>query len=436
MGGGGNGGLKRCQSAIILSKDENKTDFGELQPTLLYVGDSEERLSLPRRDTAPCSLDVYLQSIPTVADRSKRLFRRKSCLQKAALSQKCLSVLQGEVAHASTDQLDLLVSGEATTCHVVALRSTHSKSQNALASMAHVDQADVYEQCLEKMVQEHLNHHLANAAAQNLTGDDYGFFMGDDEEEEEEEEEDDFLSCQGMLDEDDQEDDHDNDSTHSPKPSFLPDPVRHVRSVPSLIHMELHIAGGYLDKDGTSQSLSTSLVHSFSKLADKYQDKLRISLSTAAISSMNSCCHDHGPKSRGLALNLHTGKVTPVTTAVPSELDGPALEVRSARMWRDHANPELAVIHTASKNGMITIDPFQYQPKPQLDALLKVPDPVLLQVTSTSPEHESERFCNDLRRTLSFVNTVPADQVFRKKQPLRYSRSSDALNQWEPVAVA
>jgi len=54
------------------------------------------------------------------------------------------------------------------------------------------------------------------------------------------------------------------------------------------VEMELHIAGGYLDEEGTSQNLSTSIVHSFSKLADKYQGQIKISLSTAAISSMTT----------------------------------------------------------------------------------------------------------------------------------------------------
>jgi len=475
MGGGGNG-LKRCQSAIgILPKQQ---DFGELEETNLYLSSSpdavaDQRLYLPRSDTAPCSLDVYLQSIPAVADRNKQLFSHPqqdtAVLKNAASAQKCLNVLQGEVAHCSEDQTDMLVSAEATTCHVVALRSTHVNNTAALASMAHVDQADVYEHCLEKMVQEHLQHHLDKAMADE-SDDMFGFY--DDLEDDKDDE------CyekmvqenlqhhldKAMADEsddmfgfyDDLEDDEDDEcycdydeqqapdepqrcqrhNSFLPLPEFLGRPLREARSMPSMpVEMELHIAGGYLDDEGTSQGLSTSLVHSFSKLADKYQGQLRISLSTAAISSMNTT--SSGPRSRGLALNTHTGEVTSVATALPSALDGPAMELRNARLWGEQSSkPELAVIHTPELDG-ITIDPFQYQPQPQLDALLKVPDPVLLQVTSTSPQYESERFCTDLRRTLSFVNTVPAHQVFGGQQkPLVYSRSSNAMNEWEPVRVA
>jgi len=436
MGGGGNG-LKRCQSAIgILPKQQ---DFGELEETNLYLSSSpdavaDQRLYLPRSDTAPCSLDVYLQSIPAVADRNKQLFSHPqqdtAVLKNAASAQKCLNVLQGEVAHCSEDQTDMLVSAEATTCHVVALRSTHVNNTAALASMAHVDQADVYEHCLEKMVQEHLQHHLDKAMADE-SDDMFGFY--DDLEDDEDDE------CYCDYDEQQAPDEPQRCQRHNsflPLPEFLGRPLREARSMPSMpVEMELHIAGGYLDDEGTSQGLSTSLVHSFSKLADKYQGQLRISLSTAAISSMNTT--SSGPRSRGLALNTHTGEVTSVATALPSALDGPAMELRNARLWGEQSSkPELAVIHTPELDG-ITIDPFQYQPQPQLDALLKVPDPVLLQVTSTSPQYESERFCTDLRRTLSFVNTVPAHQVFGGQQkPLVYSRSSNAMNEWEPVRVA
>jgi hypothetical protein len=93
----------------------------------------------------------------------------------------------------------------------------------------------------------------------------------------------------------------------------------------------------------------------------------------------------------------------------------------------------LAVIHTAASgnSGTIQIDPFDYQPQQQLDVLLQVPDDVLLRVTSTSPLCESERFCSDLRRTISFVNRVPSQHVFRQGQPLVYTRSATAMNDWE-----
>jgi hypothetical protein len=66
---------------------------------------------------------------------------------------------------------------------------------------------------------------------------------------------------------------------------------------------------------------------------------------------------------------------------------------------------------------------------------LRAPDHVLKQYTSTSPDVESDRFCTDVRRTLSFVMTVPPESVFGNncQKPLVYTRSSSNLNMWETV---
>ena len=539
--------------------------YGDLQPTSLYLSSSPtdlveqtaqeqlsqslpQRLYLPRHGSAPCSLDVYLKSIPSVASRVELLFqnedtteqdaseqhqqekalpqppeslypktttatttttrRRSSSILDDALSQKCLNVLQGEVAHATPHQADILVSAEATTCHVLALRSTCSGSGVPLASMAHIDQtADQYSECLEKMVLEHLQHHRYQQAEESVADedDDFGFYDFEDNEIDDNDEPCLVEHHEEQYHPQDSCDDHhhhhheEHDDTVEQE-SFLPQACPHLlqpghkshsHSSPCLmkdehqnlpqqqqqqqqqpmIDLELHIVGGYLDSEGTSQALSTSLLHLFSRLADKYQHQIRMSLSTAAISSLNStattirasCCDTSAssssaplsnnnksqPKSRGLAMNIHTGQVFPVTTSLPTALEGPALEVRSARLWSNQRmssshdqqtttpGPTLAVIHTAqSRHGCITIEPFDYQPQPQLDVLLQVSDDVLLQVTSTSPQCESDRFCSDLRRTLSFVNTTSAADIFSQAQPLTYSRSSQKLNEWVPTSTA
>jgi hypothetical protein len=443
--------VQRCASCHTLqhqhspsgtSCKRHKTAQEDLEPTALFLSSSptgaadEERLYLPRSGTAPCSLDVYLQSIPSVANRTSELLDAHSSSDQAAnwmttaRSKRCLNVLQGEVAHATPHQTDVLVSAEATTCHILALRSTHGENSVPLGSMAHVDRAQVYEECLEKMVQEHIQHHVRTLKKQRQRqdSDDFGFFTMDDDDQEEED-----LDLDGEL-----------SATFLPQTNLQSSnkkkhPCR-ASSLPSLeapIAMEVHIVGGYLDEKGTSQQLSNNLVRTFSELALKYQDKVRMSLSTAAISSMNNNTSDGTPRTRGLALDTHTGLVTPVVTALPKELEGPALEVRSARLWSNQLKPTLAVIHNSqSEDGCITIEPFHYKPLPQFNALLKVDDATLLKAASTSPDCESERFCSDLRRTLSFVNTVPAASVFgrdKTARPLVYSRSSNALNQWQRV---
>lgn len=393
----------------------------EVEPSHLYLGDGE-RLHLPRRDTAPCSLDEYLKTIPRVVSSAEELNcsdNKDSLLQHASVmndTRKCLNVLQGEVAHASAEQAHVVVSAEATTCHVVALRSVGSAVP--LVSLAHIDKP--YDTCLEEMVRHHIRHH-----DQPKEDDDFGFFMQDDE--------DDALSV----------------SPEETSSSFLPNPLTFERrnaSMPDLrapmnepIEMELHMVGGYLDKEGTSQQLSTHLLEQFSDLASKYQDSLKISLSTAAISCMNTSPKDNKPRSRGLGIDTRTGQVFPVHSSLPAALAGPANDIRAARAFCDSGTSSLAVIHDAtSSNGQVRIEPFAYEKNEGLSALLNVPDDVLLSIASTSPETESKDFCKSLRRTLSFVNTVPSETVFGadNDRPLVYTRSTNDLNQWEEdVAV-
>jgi hypothetical protein len=213
-----------------------------------------------------------------------------------------------------------------------------------------------------------------------------------------------------------------------------------------MIQMDLHMVGGFLDQEGTSQQLSQDLLHEWAQLADKYSDRLEIHLKTAAISSLNTtntttCSSTARPKSRGLGIDTRTGQVFGIAASLPQHLEGPAMEVRNARLWAransgssSATKASLSVIHDRScPPGQVRIEPFDYQPNPQLDPLLNVPDQVLKQFASTSPDVESDRFCSDLRRTLSFINSVPSSQVFGacKSLPLIYSRSTNNLHEWE-----
>jgi hypothetical protein len=336
--------------------------------------------------------------------------------------------LQGEVAHASTLQADYLVSAEATTCHVVVLRSTKSASV-PLVSLAHIDKA--YDSCLEAMLKEHLHHH-ESAAAIEAGEDEFGFFM--DEDEEQLVPLNDAASQQVPLNDvfnEPQQQQASSSSSFLPCPNFEP---QRSASTPCLttepIEMELHMMGGFLDKDGTSQQLSTLLVERFNDLAGKYKDRLRISLSTCAISCMNNT-QDSRPVNRGLGIDIATGKVFPVKSTLPAHLEGPAVDIRSARAFCEEAAKTLAVIHdTSSKHGQVRVQPFQYKAAEELNVLLHVSDDVLLSVTSTSPDQESDQFCTNFRRTLSFVNTVPPETAFANGKPLVYSRSASNMNEW------
>eukprot|EP00977_Amphora_coffeiformis_P014002 scaffold3823_cov195-Amphora_coffeaeformis.AAC.12 len=442
---------KRCRSCFEFATLVEEEATIPLSPSHLYVPTTSSsstanttsqdqellRLWLPTKGSRS-KLDEFLARIPRVVSRAEELLQEDdvsstmSCPLQLAQQHRCLNVLQGEVAHVSADKADIVVSAEATTCHVVALRSTSGGGDApAFVSLAHIDQA--YDACLESMVQEHLAHHGEfYQAVQNATNNNeildptVGLFMEDDE-----------LVVHPRP----------KKASRRRTPSFIPDlvfdeqevPLRAVDlnstlpppPTPVKIDMELHIVGGYLDKEGISQQLSTQILERFDELAHKYSDRIQISLSTAAISTLNNDPHQNKPKSRGLGIDVRTGQVFAVKRSLPERLQGPALEIRSARVFSTQSMPSLAVIHDRSCHaGEIRIHPFEYKQRTDLNVLLQVPDDVLLQVASTSPEHESRDFCHNFRRMLSFVNTVPSQAVFGGK-PLRYTRSSSDLNAWE-----
>lgn len=439
--------ISKSTSCFELHKHSVEDDLGldlDLEPSSLYFKNEfsssgsrsePELLYLPRKGSiGASSIDKYLSSIPRVVSRSSELQLAKeqpSFLDMTMTSggARVLNVLQGEVAHASTLQADYLVSAEATTCHVVVLRSTKSASV-PLVSLAHVDKA--YDSCLEAMLKEHLHHH-DRAIAIEKGEDEFGFFMEDEEEEEQLIPLNDVASEQVPLNnvfvEPQQQQQAPSSGSFLPTPTFVPEKSPSMPCFTEAIEMELHMMGGFLDKDGTSQQLSTLLVERFNYLADKYKGRLRISLSTAAISCMNNT-QDSRPVNRGLGIDIATGEVFPLKSTLPAHLEGPAVDIRSARAFCEEAGHTLAIIHDSTSNGQVRIQPFQYKAAEQLNVLLHVPDDVLLSVTSTSPDQESDQFCTNFRRTLSFVNTVPSETTFANGKPLAYSRSTSNLNEW------
>jgi len=375
---------------------------GELEPTSLHL-DDDEKLLLPI-DKTDTSLDQYLQSIPRVASRSQELLQSASRPMNTNDEEvRYLNVLQGEMAHSTPTQADVLVSAEATTCHIVALYSTSTREP--LVSLAHIDKVGYYT-CLQNMVQEHVKHHHQNE------GDDFGFFWEEEGNQNEESEQ--FVPL--------------NDVSPGKSTIIQVEPVHN-----DVIDMDIHLLGGFLDADGKSQELSTSLLLSFSKLAKQFEGTIKMKICTAAISCMNSCDKTALPVGRGMGIETLTGKVFMVNS-VPSHLAGPALEVRSARLFRSNVDERLQVIHHSKSNGQLCIEPFPYQHFQELDTLARLPDKTLLQLTSTSPHVEAEGFCDNLRSTLGFIKRVPSCEVFGSlcDEPLVYTRSksSNALNEW------
>ena len=418
---------------------------------------------LPRRDSAPVDLDLYLRSHPELSKKASHIHKTSSQLSllERTQSSNCITVLQGEVAHASACQgVDVLLSSEATTCHVLAVHSTSSSfgTTQPFASLAHIDSCD-HPQDLQAMLEEHIQYHreqqqkymsLKPLAGCNTTSrggddeDDFGFFdvSGTSPP---------SIAGHGSP----------SPTDLSQFPSYLHasggSPPREIASSSpvqqqkapdntnddSLIHVQLHIVGGFDDDKGTSFKLSKQILQQWAHLADIYNEEVKIELVTAAISSLNTCQHTKSPMARGLGISIATGQVFGIAESLPSQLEGPALEVRNARAWAracSHTSTSpptsgLTVIHDRhTEPNTIIIEPFPFSKLPQLDPLLQVPDPVLKEITSTSPAFESDRFCSDIRRTVSFLNRVPSSSVFGDcgSQPLVYTRTrGNSVHEWE-----
>ena len=323
-----------------------------------------------------------------------------------------LNVLQGEIAHATSDQVDVIVSDDATTCHILAVRSyrsvdcASSNAGNSLSSIAHLD-VPAYEKDLKEMLEEHLRfHNNQNDNIDNINDDD-----------------DDELCCQSM----------------------------NKRRRSNSIHMDLHILGGFDDEEERSIEISEHLLRTLSTFASDVPDissSIKMKLKTCAVSRMNNVVttsDNNGiavaaPIGRGLAMDVRTGDVFLAT--VDEDCVGPALALRSCRIYGD-LYESLNLIHTWSNsssddsNSIIRIKPFHFDVFENMDILLALPDEILLQIVSTSPAVEKPNFCSNFRRNLTFLKKNSYEDVFGANfdKYVSYCRcaSNKNKNRWEEI---
>lgn len=369
-----------CNTLVSLERD-NKYDGENDSKSAGYVEESyiQTVLFLPADDflfedsqqiylPVAGRCDEYLRHIPEIVEACDELLANEPVVFDEKSSERILYVGQGEVAHAVLQQCDVLVTDKATTCHMIALRS-ESRDQIPLASLTHIDDT-TYESCIRSMVLEHLAHHTQN-----------GF-----QEEKKEEME---LS---------------NDR----------------------VQLQLHIVGGFEDADGTSPRITNWILRLFAQLAHDFKESMKMTLQTCAVSSLNDNGYSN-PIARGLAIDTRSGKV--FLTKVDHSVTGPVTELRALRVWSERNS--LSIIHAASSHG-IQIEAFSFAPLPEMKQLLQLPDELLLQLTSTSPDVEEEGFCDAVRSTVRFLLEVPCSKVFgpSREQSLFFRRVGDS-NLWK-----
>lgn len=324
-----------------------------------HVRDEQIHLPLDGR------VDHYLKNLSGVREACDEFLANPVRLLNASSNDRILYVAQGEIAHATAKQCDLLASDKATTCHLLALRS-ESYGCVPLTSLAHIDSSN-YEKCIWSMVEEHLLHHRIVAEEEKFE--------------------------------------------------------------PNLIELDVQVVGGYEDRG--SYNLSNWLMKVLADIAREFKDELKFNLKTCAISSLN----DNGylsPIARGLSIDTRSGKVA--LAKVADEVAGPARNLRSVRLWSEL--PALSVIHTATSTE-IRIDAFSFAPFPELEQLLSLPDQMMLQCTSSSPDVEELGFCDSIRSSLRFLLETPCTKVFgsRVDRPLIFKREGSS-NNWKPTIIS
>jgi hypothetical protein len=328
------------------------------------------------------SVTDYLQQIPSVMASLHKLKSKPpvNLNKSSADERRIINVLQGEVAHATAEQADILVSDRVTTCHILALRSTRidgvdnggSSSSGAssgkeshipsiLASIAHIDQP-AYTSCIQSMVDTHKRHH----------------------------------------------------------------------GVVNKIRLEVHLVGGFNDERGSSQELTEHLLHVLALIDRQERQHIDIVMKTCCVSDLN----DDGtgaPIGRGLAINVEGGDV--FLASVDETVAGPAVILRNCRLWSAPfgQTPRLCSIHTPLSN-QIVIYPFDFEWDKDFEYLCSLTDEEMLEETSTSPGVEEEDYCDQVRRCLLFMKQQDVQDIFGPvdgRKILLYKRSSRKVpNEW------
>jgi hypothetical protein len=333
----------------------------------------------------------------------------------ASNSGRVINVLQGEIAHCAPSQADTLVSDDATTCHIVAIWSRYMISESKegatltknaidslIATMAHIDQAG-YEKCISDAVDEHVKYHSTQLIDSKTN--------------------------------------------------------KGGRSPLGVIEMSLHIMGGFNDHNGSSIAITHDILQTFAAVSRSYArtsvrsglPRLQVTLETCAVVTAN----DDGtgcPLGRGLAMDVHTGKVflaevdndaeyvssNPMTTnsndCCISSARGPACTLRSIRGWASaflssdrEQMQRLSIIHQPISDSLV-IEPFFFASHNYFNRLLELNDDQLLQQTSTSPGVEKSNFVSRVRNSFLYMNQNTSSKVFRYGKPLKYNRVG--LNGW------
>lgn len=359
------------------------------ESTSLYL-DETTTLSMPVSPYKP--LHEALSSHPLISNSASEVLQTQSIYtfeqKHARKDTPVIYVHQREVASVSSEQYNnhgaVLVTDAATTCHVFALRSISRAGEVILGSLCHLDSTD-NETCIRKMFQEHVDYHFNE---ENMVVSNERFLM------------------------------------------------------------EVHIAGGYNDSKGTSSRITDFLMLLLRKISRETESFMKIQINTCLVSGLNDTIANKeatfdlslistkgssspSPIVRGLAMDVCTGKIS-VLQRVHQDLVGPQPILRRVRLWTSSPCTErLFQVHNHTKEEII-IKPFTFEPFEGMEMMISLPDDIMLDYCSTSPECEGPDFCDQIRETCEYLMNVGVDDVFgAEMKTLKYGHKQ--CSEWKLV---
>lgn len=160
--------------------------------------------------------------------------------------------------------------------------------------------------------------------------------------------------------------------------------------------LELSLVGGFTDERKISEDLSVKIFDAFNRSPADYH------LATVCVTEQNTRIEKNVPFPiiYGLAVIVQTGEMFPAKF----QDRGPDQPLRSARHFT--GSEEVINIYDNRKKQLV-IGPFDYSTMDEIDLLCRLPDPIIREHLSTSPEQEPKHFEASVRAALVQIRDFP-----------------------------
>jgi len=316
-----------------------------------------------------------LSQVPFIVESNDMLLSSQKPLElndkMRRRTTKLLNICQGEVGHAISSQCDIIASDDATTCHIIALRSTAMRNiySKPLSSIAHIDRAG-YEDCIRDMLEAHKDHHRVATMGDHVIDLDLHLLGGFN--------------------------DHDGQSRE--------------------ISMYLLTLFAQIAEEELYSMRITLRTCAISELND----------------NGNNCPIGRGLGMNTKSGHVFLVNIDRSIAGPALVLRGCRLWSASAnkKLHVVHRTPSS---HEPSTTSNIIIEPFKFFSFRNLKLLLSLPDHEMIKYISTSPLVEKDNYCANMRQTLMFIQEYKWSIIFGNGCNTSLSFRRTGNNEWEQM---